>query len=130
MRVDQARIDAFARLSGDHQFLHVDPARARAEGPFGGTIAHGALTLSLMTGLAQVCLPDVEGQRAALNYGFDTVRFGTPVRTEAQIRAAFIVTEVMPRGRRDLMVRYGCTVEVENEKQPALTADWLILYRF
>jgi acyl dehydratase len=127
--VDQARIDAFAEVSGDRQFLHVDPLRA-AETPFGGTIAHGMLTLSLMSGMAYEALPAMEGQRASVNYGIEKVRFPDPVPAGARLRGRFTVKEAVPRGRGDLMVRFDVHVEIEGRKRPALTAEWLVLYRF
>lgn len=126
-RLDQARIDAFAQVSGDHQFIHTDPARAMAT-PFGGTIAHGMLSLSVISGLASGVLPDIEGQGAVLNYGFDAVRFISPVRSGAMIRARFDLLELTPRGRDNLMVRYGVRAQIKGETRPALSAEWLLLY--
>lgn len=127
--VDQARIDAFAAVSGDHQFLHVDPLRA-AETPFGGTIAHGMLTLSLMSGMAFAALPQITGQRACMNYGFDKVRFLAPVPVGSVLRGRFSLLDTKPRGRGDLMVRIAAEVDISGQKRPALRAEWLLLYGF
>jgi acyl dehydratase len=127
--MDQARIDAFADVTEDHQFIHVDPVRA-AETAFGGTVAHGMLTLSMMSGMAYGALPVMEGMRASVNYGFDKVRFISPVRSGARIRGRFGLEEAVPRGRDSLMCRLTAVVEIEGSDRPALTADWLILYQF
>jgi len=123
--LDQARIDAFAEVTEDRQFIHIDPARA-ADTPFGGTIAHGYLTLSMLSRLfetAEIPFPPV---RASLNYGFDKVRFLTPVRAGARIRARFTLqgVEERPGG---LLLRLATKVEIEGESRPALAADWLVM---
>ncbi len=127
--MDQARIDAFADTTEDHQFIHVDPARA-AETMFGGTVAHGMLTLSMMSGMAYGALPVMEGMSASVNYGFEKVRFITPVRSGARIRGAFTLTDAQMRGGDKLMCNLAAVVEIEGEDRPALTAEWLILYAF
>ncbi|UWR24069.1 MaoC family dehydratase [Sulfitobacter sp. S190] len=128
-RVDQDRIDAFAQVSGDHQFIHTDPRRAAAT-PFGGTIAHGMLSLSVLVGMASRVLPPVAGQRAVVNYGFDRVRFIAPVRAGARVRGQFDLAQVTERGRGALMLRYAAQALVEGADRPALRADWLLLYQF
>jgi len=90
--VTQAMIDQFAQATDDHQFIHTDPERAR-ETPFGSTIAHGFLTLSLLSTLAYEALPEIEGQSYGINYGFDKVRFMTPVKSGERVRAAFVLTQ-------------------------------------
>tara|TARA_R110002049_G_scaffold117332_4_gene270752 strand:+ start:11596 stop:12051 length:456 start_codon:yes stop_codon:yes gene_type:complete len=125
--MDQARIDAFADVTEDHQFIHVDPIRA-AKTDFGGTVAHGMLTLSMMSGMAYGALPAMAGQGASVNYGFDKVRFITPVRSGARVRGRFVLAEAQTRGRGNLMTRFQATVEIEGEARPALSADWLVLY--
>ena len=127
--MDQVRIDAFAEVTEDRQFIHIDPVRAA--GPIcGGTVAHGMLTVSRMSGMAYGALPTMAGQSASVNYGFERVRFITPVRSGARIRGQFTLAEATPRGRDKLMTRLDVTVEIEGEDRPALTADWLILYVF
>lgn len=127
--VDQARIDAFAEVTEDRQFIHIDPVRA-ADTIFGGTVAHGMLTLSMMSGMAYGALPAMEGQSASVNYGFEKVRFITPVRSGARIRGRFVLADATVRGGEKLMTRFDVVVEIEDEDRLALTADWLILYLF
>lgn len=127
--MDQARIDAFAENTEDHQFIHVDPDRAtRTE--FGGTVAHGMLTLSMLSAIAIDALPQVEGARLSVNYGFEKLRFIAPVPSGGRIRGRFVLQEVRPRGRGDLMLRLAATVELDGSRRPALTTEWLLLYRF
>lgn len=127
--VDQARIDAFAEVSEDRQFIHIDPVRA-ADTIFGGTVAHGMLTLSMMSGMAYGALPVMQGLSASVNYGFEKVRFITPVKSGARIRGRFVLQGAEPRGRDMLMCRLDAAVEIEGEARPALTAEWLLLYMF
>ena len=123
--VDQARIDAFADATADHQWIHVDPQRA-ASGPFGTTIAHGFLTLSLLPHLAS-SLVEVGGVAMAMNYGLDKVRFLTPVPAGSRVRATTEVTgaEDVPQGVR---LASTVTVEIEGTDRPALVAQTLALY--
>jgi acyl dehydratase len=123
-RIDQARVDAFAEATEDRQFIHIDPVRAAAT-PFGGTIAHGFLTLSLLSMMAYEVIPEVEGLIASINYGFDKVRFLTPVRTGRSIRGRFKLAEATQKEPGRWLVRYEATVEIEGEARPALVADWL-----
>ena len=97
---------------------------------FGGTVAHGMLTLSMMSGMAYGAVPRMEGIEASINYGFDRVRFIAPVRSGKRIRGRFTLSEARERGRDSLMCRLAAVVEIEDEDRPALTADWLILYVF
>ena len=127
--MDQPRIDAFADVTEDHQFIHVDPERA-AQTDFGGTVAHGMLTLSMMSGMAYGALPVMTGAKASVNYGFDKVRFISPVHSGARIRGRFTLANAETRGRANLMTRFAATVEIEGADRPALTADWLVLYLF
>jgi len=127
--VDQAMINTFADATLDHQFIHVDPVRA-AETPFGGTIAHGFLSLSLLSAMNYNCLPTVKEQIFGMNYGFDKVRFMTPVKSGAKVRGRFKLAEARLRGAAMMAVTYEVTVEIENEKKPALTATWLTIIQF
>lgn len=126
--VDQAMVDAFANVSGDHQFIHVDPDRAAAT-PYGGTIAHGFLVLSLLSRLRAEAVPRIEGVAMGINYGFERVRFTAPVRTGAAIRGRFVLKELSPRSETADHVTYqltwGATVDIRGEDKPALVADWL-----
>ena len=125
--VPQARIDAFADVTLDRQFIHIDPTTARAS-PFGGTIAHGFLTLSLMSAMAQECVPGIEGTKAAVNYGFNSVRFMSPVRSGTRVRGRFALKSVTERSQGVIQTTLGATVEIEAEPKPALVAEWLTLY--
>lgn len=126
--VDQKRINDFADVTLDHQYIHVDP-EAAAKTVFGGTIAHGFLTLSMLSHFV-VAVPHVAGLVMGVNYGFDKVRFLAPVRAGKRIRAHFNLAEVVRRGDNEIMTRYQVTVEIEGEAKPALSADWLGLSRF
>ncbi len=127
--VDQGRIDAFAEVTEDRQLIHTDPARA-VEAGLDGTIAHGMLTLSMMSGLAYHALPQVAEASSTINYGFDKVRFLAPVPEGCRVRGRFVLSEAMGRGRCDIMARFEATVEIEGVARPALKAEWLLLYRF
>jgi len=122
--VDQARIDAFADATDDHQFIHVDP-NAAASGPFGGTIAHGFLTLSLLSRMAAEAMLVPDGVRMAVNYGFDRVRFLAPVRSGKRVRGRFTLDSIEEKAPGQWLLRHTVTVEIEDEAKPALTAAWL-----
>ena len=123
--VDQDMIDRFAEVTGDHQFIHVDPERA-AKTPFGGTIAHGFLLLSLLPRLqADMDRPRPEGVRMAVNYGFERVRFVTPVRSGRRVRARSTLVSVEEKRPGQLQQLVDVTLEVEGSDKPALTAAWL-----
>lgn len=125
--VDQKMIDLFADATDDHQWIHTDPERAAAETPYGGTIAHGFLTLSLLSTLAFEALPSVEGAKVGINYGFDKIRFHAPVKTGARVRAVFTLAnaDIRPSGR--VLFTHEVRLEIENSIKPALTATWLTL---
>jgi acyl dehydratase len=125
--VSQDEIDRFADATGDHQFIHIDPARAAKETPFGTTIAHGFLTLSLLSKFAGQAIPGIEGRVMGINYGFERIRFLAPVRSGARVRGRFNLHSVTVRGERELLLRISTTIEIENEDKPALAADWLTL---
>ncbi|MET3560637.1 acyl dehydratase [Bartonella japonica] len=124
--VTQDMINQFAYATDDHQWIHVDEERAKKT-PFGGTIAHGFLTLSLLSTLAYEALPELEGTIMGINYGFDKVRFMSPVKTGVQVRARFILNDAEIRSSGRVVFHYGVTVEIEQFKKPALTAQWLIV---
>ncbi len=128
--VDQTMINQFADATLDHQFIHVDPERAAAESPFGGTIAHGFLTLSLLSAMNFGTVPKIREQTMGINYGFDRVRFMSPVKSGTRVRGHFILSECRFRGGGMLMTSYDVSVEVENEKKPALTANWITIVQF
>lgn len=124
LTIGQDRIDAFADLCGDHQFIHVDPERAAAT-PFGGTIAHGFLTVSLLTWFAAGVRPWVEGTVHGVNYGLDRLRFVAPVPSGSRVRGRFRLTALEERVPGEITQRYEVTVEIEGAERPALVADWL-----
>ena len=124
--VDQAMIDAFAALTNDRQFIHIDPEAARGT-PFGATVAHGFLTLSLLSQMAYALLPQAPGRRLGVNYGFDRIRFLAPVRSGARLRGLFRIAAADARPPDGVMLRLAVTMEIEGEPKPALTADWLTL---
>ena len=128
--VNQTMIDRFADATHDHQFIHVDPRRAAAETGFGGTIAHGFLTLSLLSAMNYSCLPTVRERRFGINYGFDRVRFMAPVKAGARVRGRFVLAACRFRGTAMLQCVYTVTVEIENERRPALTAEWITIVQF
>lgn len=123
--VDQAMIDAFAAMTGDPQFIHTDPVRARTEAGLEGTIAHGFLILSLLGGMGREVLPRPAGLRHSLNYGFDRVRFLAPVPAGARVRARFTTIHAEERVPGELSVTNRAEVEIEGGARPALVADWI-----
>lgn len=123
--VDQPMIDAFADLTRDHQFIHVDPARAAVETPFGVTIAHGFLTLSLLPAMAREARPAIAGVRMGLNYGFDRVRFLAPVPAGARLRGRFTLARLDEHVPGEVTVAWDVVVEIEGSERPALVARWI-----
>lgn len=123
--IDQARIDAHARATGDEDWLHNDPARASREGPFGRTIAQGSLLLSMLVGFVNEIAPLADDVAYALNYGFDRVRFVRPVPVGARIRARMRLADVRPKGDGRFVVVIDARLEREGESEPPLVAEWL-----
>lgn len=126
LTVDQPRIDAFAEATEDRQFIHVDPAAA-AQTPFGGTIGHGFLSLSLLSRMAADTMLIPEGVRMGVNYGLDRVRFLAPVRSGKRVRGRFTLDSVEEKVPGQVLMRHTVTVEIEGEDKPALTAVWLTI---
>lgn len=124
LTVDQARVDAFADATEDRQFIHVDPDAA-AQTAFGGTIAHGFLSLSLLSRMAAEATLLPEGLKMAVNYGFDRVRFMAPVKSGKRVRGRFVLDSVDEKAPGQILMRHKVTVEIEGEDKPALTAEWL-----
>jgi acyl dehydratase len=122
--VDQARIDAFADVTEDPQFIHIDP-EAAAKTPFGGTIAHGFLTLSLLSRMAADAMPRPEGVKMGVNYGFEKVRFLAPVRSGSRVRGRFTLAAFDEKRPGQWQFMHSVTVEIEGEEKPALIADWI-----
>lgn len=128
--VDQQRINVFADATEDHQFIHIDPERAARETPFGATVAHGFLTASLLSVFSYEALPKIEGATMGVNYGFDRLRFVSPVRAGSRLRGRFTLTEAKMRSPTELLSRTSVSVEIDGESKPALVADWLGLLYF
>jgi acyl dehydratase len=128
--LDQNRINAFADVIEDHQFIHIDPERAKRETEFGATVAHGFLTMSLLSIMSYEVMPVIEGTTMGVNYGFDRLRFISPVRAGSRVRGRFTLTEAKIRKPKELQSRANVTVEIEGEEKPALVADWLSLIYF
>ena len=122
--IDQARIDAFADATEDRQFIHVDP-EAAARTPFGGTIAHGFLSLAMLSRMAAEAMLVPDSIKMAVNYGLDRVRFIAPVRSGQRIRGRFTLDAIEEKAPGQLMLRHTVTVEIEGVDKPALTAQWL-----
>ena len=126
-RIDQPMIDAFAALTKDHQFIHVDPAAA-APGPFGTIVAHGFLTLSLLSVMAQEALPPLENLGHSFNYGFDRVRFVAPVPVDKEVRAELTLVEVEATQAGRLKLTWDVSVMIRGRTKPAIVARWLHLH--
>lgn len=124
IEIGQADIDAFADVTGDHQFIHVDPEAAKAT-PFGGTIAHGFLTLSLLSQMAASVMLRPESVKMAVNYGFERVRFIAPVRSGKRVRGRFTLARMDEKNAGQYQFVHNVVVEIEGEEKPALIADWI-----
>jgi len=122
--LDQKRIDAYADVIEDHQFIHIDPEKAK-DTPFGTTIAHGFLTMSLLSVMSYEVMPAIEGTAMGVNYGFDKLRFISPVKSGKRVRGRFLLAEATLRKPGELQSRTNVTVEIEGEDKPALVADWI-----
>lgn len=128
LQIDQAMIDRFADATFDHQYIHVDAERAR-QSPFGGTIAHGFLTLSLLhrlRGSAEEGMP-LDGVRMGVNYGFERLRFLNPVRSNARIRGCFTISNIDERDPGRFRILTDVVVEIESEDRPALSCEWITM---
>lgn len=128
-QIDQDRINAFADATLDHQFIHVNPEQARAT-PFGTTIAHGYLTVSLLpylqTTIDGLMVP--KGLKMGMNYGFDKLRFMAPVKVDKRIRARATLLDATERKPGQWLLKFEYTVDIEGEDKPALVAEWLVMY--
>ena len=126
LKIDQQRINLFAEATGDFQFIHVDPEKA-AKTPFGGTIAHGFLTLSLIPKLIEDILVLPEGLKMVVNYGLDSVRFIQPVKVNSQVRLKVDLAEVVEKNPGQWLLKAIATLEIEGEEKPAYIAESLSL---
>jgi acyl dehydratase len=124
--IDQPRIDSFADATEDRQFIHVDPDAAKFT-PFGGTIAHGFLSLSLLSRMGAEAMLVPEGLKMAVNYGLDRVRFLAPVKSGKRVRGRFVLQSVEEKAPAQVLMNHDVTVEIEGEDKPALSAIWLTL---
>ena len=130
IEVDQTMIDDFAKTTRDDQWIHIDPERAARETPFGGTIAHGFLTLSLASRFAYDCFGMLPGQEMGINYGLNKLRFLMPVCAGSRLRGRFTLQEVKARSETELLRTNILTVDIEGQDTPALVAEWLGLAIF
>ncbi|WP_430537726.1 MaoC family dehydratase [Acinetobacter pittii] len=126
MTIDQSMINTFADVTQDHQFIHVDEEAAR-QTPFGGTIAHGFLTLSLLSAMAAQVLPTVQGQKSGVNYGINNLRFISPVHSGKRVRGHFHLKNVSQKNKGSYQLIMEVTIEIEDEAKPALVTEWLTL---
>lgn len=124
IEIDQARIDAFAKITEDEQFIHTDPEAAKAT-PFGGTIAHGFLTLSLASAMSYDAVAPLEGVVMGVNYGFDKLRFLAPVPAGSRVRGRFKLLGAEDKGGGRWLLKHELTVEIDGAEKPALIAEWL-----
>ena len=128
IEIDQARIDAFAETTEDRQFIHIDP-EAAAKTPFGGTIAHGFLTLSLASAMSYDAVEGLENAVMGVNYGFDKLRFLAPVPAGSKVRGRFKLLSAEDKGpsggANRWLLKHELTVEIEGGDKPALIAEWL-----
>jgi acyl dehydratase len=126
LQITQEKVNQFAEATGDFQFIHIDEERARQETPFGGTIAHGFLTLSLLSMLsAQTDTIKIKGANVFINYGLDKVRFINPVRTGKRIRARFELLSAIEKSPGQHLLKHKATIEIEGVDKPAMIAEWL-----
>ncbi|MGH1330935.1 MAG: MaoC family dehydratase [Paracoccaceae bacterium] len=125
IEITQGMIDTFADVTLDHQFIHIDPERAAKESPFGGTIAHGFLTLSLLSAFAIDALPSIKGTKMGVNYGTNKMRFLTPVKSGAKVRGRFALKEFSELKPGEITTIWDVTVEILGEAKPALVAEWI-----
>lgn len=126
IELSQDRINQFADCTEDHQFIHIDE-EAAAKTPFGGTVAHGFLTLSMLAKLAEGSSLVLEGIQMGVNYGFEKIRFLQPVRAGKKIRAHFTLQSAEEKNPGQWLLAYDISVEIEGEEKPALIAQWLTM---
>jgi acyl dehydratase len=127
--IGQGMIDQFADVTRDWQFIHIDPIRAK-ETPFGGTIAHGLLTLSLVSAMSFTAVPAIAGAQVGINYGFISIRFLSPVLAGSRVRGSFTLKQFVERQPRQWQSTLDVRVDIENVSKPALIAEWLALTTF
>ena len=126
LEIDQGRIDTFAEVTEDRQFIHVNKELAEKT-PFGGTIAHGFLTLSLLSHFSEASGLVIEGVKMGINYGFEKIRFLAPVPNGSRVRGRFFLKSVLEKKEGNFLITYQVNVDIEGSEKPALVADWLTL---
>jgi acyl dehydratase len=126
LEIDQGRIDTFAEVTEDRQFIHVNKELAEKT-PFGGTIAHGFLTLSLLSHFSEASGLVIEGIKMGINYGFEKIRFLAPVPNGSRVRGRFFLKSVVEKKEGNFLITYQVSVDIEGSEKPALVADWLTL---
>jgi acyl dehydratase len=124
--ISQEQIDMFADATHDHQFIHVDVEKAK-ETPFGSTIAHGFLYLSLLSAIAYDASINLENTIMGLNYGFDKIRFLHPVKVNSKVRGSMVLVDVLEKRPNEFLLTWNVTIEIESIDKPALTAQWLTM---
>ena len=124
--VTQEQINTFADSTHDHQYIHVDP-EAASQTPFGSTIAHGMLTLAMLSHFSASVAPRIEGVYMGINYGFDRVRFLEPVKVNSRIRARMTILEATEKNPGEFLIKSAVEIELENAEKPALVAEWLTM---
>lgn len=124
--ITQQQIDDFANATHDHQFIHVDPKKAK-ETPFGDTIAHGFLSLSLLSAIAYDASISIENTVMGLNYGFDKIRFLQPVKVNSKVRGRMVLADVLEKRAGQFILTWDVNVEIDGESKPALSARWLTM---
>ena len=130
IEINQQEIDRFAKLTKDHQFIHVNPNKAKKFSPFGETIAHGFFILSLASKFAIDVLPILHINEVRINYGFNRIRFVHPVTVNSQVRGVFSLKNVEIKNEFSLVKTYELSIEIKKTKKPAVVAEWLILNQY
>ena len=123
--VDQTMIDQFAHLTQDHFFIHVDPERAVKETPLNSTIAHGFLSVSMLSAMSYTCVPGIRDAHFGLNYGFNRMRFVSPVPVNSRIRGHFSLKAIDKKETGEITIIYDVFVELENQEKPVVVAEWI-----
>jgi acyl dehydratase len=126
--IDQDRINLFAEVTEDRQFIHIDPGRAEMESPFGGAIAHGFLTLSLLSHLCSQVFPAIKDKALTINYGLNKVRFLNPVKSGARVRVHITLNSAEEKQPGRYICQFESKVEIEGEETPALVAEQVLLH--
>ena len=130
IQITQNKIDEFAHLTQDSQFIHIDPFKAKQHSPFGKTIAHGFLVLSFASKFAIDVLPEIKKNEIRINYGFNKVRFLCPVEVDSNIRGNFILKNTEKKNELSLINTYEVSIEIQTKKKPAIVSEWIILNQY